>query len=69
MCTILDRSIWAITTLSTTLLSMFCEFMLHFKVIFQSLTGPDDTRHGWDISVTLRVEIVDSADTGYLPCQ
>ena len=30
-------------TLSATLLQIFWEFMLHSKVIFESMTGPDDT--------------------------
>ena len=35
-----------IRTLSTTLLQIFCDFMLHFKVIFESLKVPDDTCRG-----------------------
>ena len=31
-------------TLSTSLLQIFCESMLHSKVIFKNMTGPDDTR-------------------------
>ena len=34
-----------IRTLSTTFIETFCEFMLHSKVIFKSMTGPDDTGH------------------------
>ena len=32
-----------IRTLSTTLLQICCEFILHSKVIFKSLTSPDNT--------------------------
>ena len=32
-----------IRTLSTTLLQIFCEFMLHSKVIFESMADTDDT--------------------------
>ena len=32
-----------IETLPTTFLQIFCKFILHFKVIFKSMTGPDDT--------------------------
>ena len=32
-----------IKALSTTLLQLFCKLMLHLKVIFKSMTGPDDT--------------------------
>ena len=33
-----------IETLSTTLLPKICELMFRSKVIFRSMTGPDDTR-------------------------
>ena len=32
-----------IRTLSTTLLQILCKFMLHSKVIFENLKGPDDS--------------------------
>ena len=31
-----------IATLSTTLLQIFCKVMLHSKIIFKSMSGPDD---------------------------
>ena len=35
-----------IITQSTTLLQIFCEFMINYEVIFKSILGPDDTCWG-----------------------
>ena len=44
----------------TTLIQMFCEFMINFEVIFRSVQGPDDTFQGESPSINeLKCWIVD----------